>query len=136
MANSIPLPLWTLFYHINLNNSINLIFIGFNFYKVMNILAKFGRSRPGQFGARTFLLKNFSKFFVLWSLKVFLSFNCLYLGLYCLKVVCIQFFRYLFQDYLFRLKIYLYFNNFWSANQSNLLYRPDIISVEVLTEIF
>ena len=124
------------FYHNNFNNPIHLIFSDFEFYRFINILAKFGRSSPGQFGARTSLSKTFSKFFVLWSLKVFLSFNCLYLGLYYLKVVCIQFFRYLFQDYLFRLKIYLYFNNFWSANQSNLLSRPDIISVEVLTEIF
>ena len=45
----------------------------------------------------------------------FLSFNWLYLGLYNLKVVCTQFFRYLYQDWLLHLKIYLYFNNFWSA---------------------
>ena len=55
-------------------------------------MAKFRRSSPCQFGARTFLSKNFSEFFVLWSLIVVLSFNCLYLALYYLKVVCTQFF--------------------------------------------
>ena len=108
----------------------------FKFYKFINILAKFGRSSPGQFGARTFLSKNFSKFFVLWSLKVFLFFHCLYLGLYYLKVVCTQFFCYLFQDWLFHLEIYLYFNDFWPAKQSNLIYRSDNIFVKVSTEIF
>ena len=54
-----------IFCHINLNNSINLIFSDFKFYRFRNILAKFGRSSRGQFGARTFLWKNFSKCFVL-----------------------------------------------------------------------
>ena len=102
-------PCQLFFYHINLNGPINSIFSDFNFYRFINILAKFGRSSPGQFGARTSLSKTFSKFFVLWSLKVFLSFNCLYLGLYYLKVVCTQFFRYLFQDWLFHLKIFFVF---------------------------
>ena len=86
-----PLPV-NFFYPINLNNPINLIFSDFKFYKFLNILAKFRRSSPCQFGARTFLSKNFSEFFVLWSLIVVLSFNCLYLALYYLKVVCTQFF--------------------------------------------
>ena len=85
-------------YHIKLNNPIYLIFCDFKFYRFINILAKSGRSSPGQFGARTFLSKFFLNFFVLCSLKIFLSFNCLYLGLYYLKVVCTQFFHYLFQD--------------------------------------
>ena len=101
--------------HINLNNPINLVFSDLKFYRFKNILAKFGPSIPGQFGARTFLSKNFSKIFVLWSLKVFLSFICLYLDLYYLKIISTQFFRYLFQDWLFHLKFYLYFNNFWSG---------------------
>ena len=92
------LPCKLFFYHIILNNPINLIFSDFKFYRFINILAKFRCSRTGQFGARIFLSKHFSKFFVLLSLKVFLFFNCLYLGLYCLKVLCTQFFRYLFRD--------------------------------------
>ena len=88
----IPHPPVNFFYHINLNDPINWIFIDFKFYRFINILAKFGRSSSGQFGARTILSKKFSSFFVLWSLEVFLSFNCLYLGLYYLKVVCTQFF--------------------------------------------
>ena len=59
-----PLPV-NFFYPINLNNPINLIFSDFKFYKFLNILAKFRRSSPCQFGARTFLSKNFSEFFVL-----------------------------------------------------------------------
>ena len=102
-------------YHISLNNLINLIFSDCTFYRFINISAKFGRSSPGKFEARTFLSKTFSKCFASWSLKVFLSFNCLYLGLNYLKVVCTQFFRYLFEDWLFHLKTDLYFNNFWSA---------------------
>ena len=108
----IPYPSVNFFYDINLNKLINQIFNDFKFYKFINILAIFGCSSPGQLEARTFLSKNFSKFFVLWSFKVFLSFNFLYLGLYYLKVLCIQFFHYLFQDWLFHLKMRLNFNNF------------------------
>ena len=110
-----PYPSVNFLYHINLNNLINQIFNDFKFYKFINILAKFGCSSPGQLEARTFLSKNFSKFFVLWSFKIFLSFNFLYLGLYYLKVLCIQFFHYLFQNWLFHLKMRLNFNNFYSA---------------------
>ena len=86
-----PLPV-NLFYHINLNNPINLIFSDFKFCRFLNILAEFWRFSTCQFGARTFLSKFFSDFFVLWSLIVFLSFSCLYLALYYSKVVCTQFF--------------------------------------------
>ena len=84
------------FYHINLNNSINLTLSDFKFYRFINILAEFGRSSPGQFAARTFLSEKFSKFFVLWSLKVFLLIVCILVYTYYLKVVCTHFFRYLF----------------------------------------
>ena len=50
---------------VNLNNLINMIFSDFKSNRFINILAKFGRFIPGQFGARTFLSKNFWKFFVL-----------------------------------------------------------------------
>ena len=112
------------------------IFSDFKCYRFINILAKFGRSSPGEFGARAFSSRNFLKFFILLSLKVFLSFNCLYLGLYYLKVVCTQIFRYLFQDLLSHLKIYLYFNKFWSGKLSNMIYKPDILFVKVWTEIY
>ena len=110
-----PSPSKLFFYHINFKNFINLLFNDLKFYRFINILGKFWCSSPGQSGARTFLTKNVLKFFVLWSLKVSLSFNCFDLNLYYLKVVCTQFFPYLFQDWLFHSKIHLYFNNFWCA---------------------
>ena len=76
-THSAPTPLSSpvnFFYHINFNNTINLIFSDFRFYRFINILAKFGCSGPGQFGGRTFLSKNFLKFFVLWPLKFFFLF--------------------------------------------------------------
>ena len=57
-----PLPV-NLFYHINLNNPINLIFSDFKFCRFLNILAEFRRFSTCQFGARTFLSNFFFGFF-------------------------------------------------------------------------
>ena len=69
-VDSAPLPV-NFFYHIHLNNPINLIFSGFKFYRFTNILAKFGRSSPGQFGARTFFVKKIFKIFCFVIFKFF-----------------------------------------------------------------